>query len=169
MIQSRLQSSLQKSDWLPFFAEHDISYRTVDHLPELMTNYFPDSEIAKGIILKRTKCAAILKNVIGKEKSNMVRLIQCTSFSLLTNESTDIATDKAACVLVKYCNFDSQQIETKMLSLTNVFMFLVTRRSLPKEEPMQKICTRASGLFSKTVTLPFIQKMLSNLHPMDVT
>lgn len=42
-----------------FFAEHDISFRTVDHLPELMKNCFPDSEIAKGVVLKRTKCAAI--------------------------------------------------------------------------------------------------------------
>lgn len=51
----------------------------------------------------------------------MVRAIQCTPFSVLTDESTDISTDKAACVLVKYCNFESQKIETKIFSLTNVF------------------------------------------------
>lgn len=34
-----------------FMSEHNVSFLAADHLPELLKNCFPDSEIVKGLIL----------------------------------------------------------------------------------------------------------------------
>jgi len=36
--------------------EHNISFRTADHLCHVLKDCFPDSEIAKNLKMKRTKC-----------------------------------------------------------------------------------------------------------------
>ena len=50
-----MQQHLQKSNWRHFFAEHNITLNTTDHLIDLLKHAFPDSEILKNCYLKRTK------------------------------------------------------------------------------------------------------------------
>jgi len=52
-----------------FFAEHNISFLTSDHLIDLLKETFDDSETIQGLNMKRTKTTAIIKNVIGASKN----------------------------------------------------------------------------------------------------
>lgn len=45
--------------------EHHLSYNLMDHLFELFSRLFPDSEIAKNYGSRRTKCSAIVDNVLA--------------------------------------------------------------------------------------------------------
>lgn len=49
-----------------FLSEHNISFNTADHLTQILKKAFPDSDIAKKLILGRTKATKIVTNVIGK-------------------------------------------------------------------------------------------------------
>ena len=73
-----------------------------DHLSELLTEVFPDSEIAKNINVKRTKTTAIIKNAIGSsQKFILSEKSKKQKFSLMTDESTDIGTKKTSCVVAR--------------------------------------------------------------------
>ncbi|XP_011858405.1 PREDICTED: uncharacterized protein LOC105555964 [Vollenhovia emeryi] len=77
-----------------FLAEHNISFRAIDHLSELIKTCFPDSKIAKKMQLKRTKSTNIIKHVIGSsEKDILTEKLKKTPFSILTDESTDICNE----------------------------------------------------------------------------
>ncbi|KAF0749373.1 Dimer Tnp hAT domain-containing protein [Aphis craccivora] len=83
-----------------FISEHIIAFLAADHLPGLLQECFPDSEIAKGISTKRTKTTAIIKNVIGSSaKEELIESLKNNKFRVLTDESTDIGTVKT-CVTV---------------------------------------------------------------------
>ena len=49
-------------------AEHKISMRVMDHLVDLLPTMFPDSQIAKNMKMKRTKCQAIINNILGESE-----------------------------------------------------------------------------------------------------
>lgn len=86
-----------------FFAEHNVAIQTADHLIELCKKMFHDSQIVKRMTLDKTKCTAILTNVIAKTVQEEIALhLQNTPFSVLVDESTDKSNDKNFCVLVKY-------------------------------------------------------------------
>ncbi|KAE9522199.1 hypothetical protein AGLY_017459 [Aphis glycines] len=90
----KLKTQIQRAEIkiAAFISEHNIAFLAADHLPVLLQECFPDSEIAKGISTKRTKTTAIIKNVIGSSAKEDV----------LTDESTDIGTVKTSCVVIRY-------------------------------------------------------------------
>ena len=49
-----------------FLAEHNISFRVMDHLSPLISETFHDSAIARGFSCKRTKAAALTYNVLAQ-------------------------------------------------------------------------------------------------------
>lgn len=85
-----------------FFAEHNISFLTSDHLIDLLKETFDDSETIQGLNMKRTKTTAIIKNVIGaSQKIELANKLKVCKFSIMTDESTDIGTIKTSCVVVR--------------------------------------------------------------------
>ncbi|CAG5027267.1 unnamed protein product [Parnassius apollo] len=84
----------------------------MNHLADLLPKLFPDSQIAKDIRLKRTKVQAVINNCIGEtEKENLISDLKSQMFSILIDESTDIAVVKTVAVVVRnYVN--SAPIET---------------------------------------------------------
>ena len=55
-----------------FLIEHNLAFKTADHLTELLKSIFPDSKIAQQITLKRTKATVIATAVIGEtEKEDL--------------------------------------------------------------------------------------------------
>lgn len=85
-----------------FFAEHNISFITSDHLIDLLKKTFDDSETIQGLSMKRTKTTAIIKNVIGaSQKLELANKLKVSKFSIMTDESTDIGTVKTSCVVVR--------------------------------------------------------------------
>ncbi|CAG5035893.1 unnamed protein product [Parnassius apollo] len=86
-----------------FMAEHKISMRVMDHLVDLLPTMFPDSQIAKNMKMKRTKCQAIINNILGEsEKQDLCADLKEQKFSLMIDESTDIGAVKTMCVVVRY-------------------------------------------------------------------
>ncbi|CAH0552720.1 unnamed protein product [Brassicogethes aeneus] len=98
-----------------FFAEHNISFRVMDHLTPLLQKMFPDSKIAIKLALKRTKTKNIITNVIGDSyKDNLTNILKQRKFSVLIDESTDIAVTKTACIVVKYFDPNENRVCTSL-------------------------------------------------------
>lgn len=105
-----------------FLVEHNLSFRNMDHLTDLLKETFPDSKIAQQISLKRTKATAIACSVIGaSEKDALAHHLRQNKFSVICDESTDISTQKSSCVVVRYYDTQKQEISSKFWSLTKVF------------------------------------------------
>lgn len=101
-----------------FIAEHNLSFLTMDHLCPLLTKNFPDSQIAQDLAVRRTKCKAIITNVIGaSHKSSLANLLKQIKFSVLVDESTDIGVNKSACIVIRYFNAISGKIESHLWEL----------------------------------------------------
>ena len=73
-----------------FLNEHNIPHSAIEHLVPVVQAVCPDSDIAKNFKCGRTKCTAIVKNVLGGEvKDNIYELLRNNPFSLIADESTD--------------------------------------------------------------------------------
>lgn len=94
-----------------FVAEHNISFLAMDHLTEVLKSCFPDSKIAADLAIKRGKCTATVKNVIGEsQKEYLENILKHQKFSVLADESTDISTTKTICILVRYYDKDCKKM-----------------------------------------------------------
>lgn len=105
-----------------FLVEHNLAFKTVDHLTEMLKEIFPDSKIAQQISLKRTKATAIATAVIGEtEKEELASKLRKNKFSVISDESTDVSTQKSSCVVVRLYDDKSKQIVSKFWELSKIF------------------------------------------------
>ncbi|EFA12574.1 hypothetical protein TcasGA2_TC004203 [Tribolium castaneum] len=89
------------------------SIRSIDHLSEVIKTIFPENKIAERIKLHLTKCSMIIKHVIEKTlRSEIVKRIGNSYYSLIINESTDVSTIKYMCLCVRYFDVDAKKIAT---------------------------------------------------------
>lgn len=103
-------------------AEHNISFSLMDHLCPLLKCIFKDSNVAKNLSLKRTKANAIVTNVIGKtHKTDLQKQLTKYKFSCLVDESTDIASSKTICIVVRFFNEEKLKLTTVLWDLLPVF------------------------------------------------
>lgn len=58
-----------------FIAEHNLPYRTMDHLCLFMKNVLRDSKIAHNIYAGRTKTRTVIVNVIGETHKKELTVI----------------------------------------------------------------------------------------------
>ncbi|KAL0830023.1 hypothetical protein ABMA28_003481 [Loxostege sticticalis] len=101
-----------------FVAEHNISFLAMDHLSDLLKSCFPDSKIAADLAMKRDKCTATVKNVIGEsQKEYLENILRHQKFSVLADESTDIASCKTICIVVRYFDKNYKKIMTCLWQL----------------------------------------------------
>ena len=105
-----------------FFAEHNISLNSADHLIDLLKNSLPDSEILKNTYLKRTKTKQIIDKIASYEKSNVIEKLKNNQFSLIIDETTDIGTTKCCGIISKYFDKEINKIETRLLGIENIFL-----------------------------------------------
>lgn len=102
-----------------FFVEHNISYRAMDHLSNLLKSKITDSKLVKNINIARTKTRGIITNVIGAtHKEELAKKIKNTKFSILSDESTDIAAIKQMCIVVRF--FDGKNIASYFWELVAI-------------------------------------------------
>ncbi|XP_036142243.1 uncharacterized protein LOC118645406 [Monomorium pharaonis] len=86
-----------------FVLEHNISFNAVDHLINIVRNLPSDSDFLKDMSCNRTKCIALVKNVLGKESlQNQVIMMKEKHFSIIIDESTDVASIKSLAICVRY-------------------------------------------------------------------
>lgn len=120
---TELQVLIKKAEILifAFLAEHNIPLRVVDHLQSVLKSSFVDSKIAEGLQLKRTKTTAILKNILGEtEKNNLADKLKSSKFSILIDESTDIAAVKTMAIVVRFYDEDLGSVCSKIWELVQV-------------------------------------------------
>ena len=67
-----------------FVAEHNIPFNVSDHLTDLIKSIPPDGEVIKKISCDRTKCSAIVSNVLGLQaKQDLIENIRNNFFSII--------------------------------------------------------------------------------------
>lgn len=104
-----------------FIAEHNLPFLLADHFTELCRKMFPDSEIAQGLHMKRTKCSEMVKQFGNNIHDDVVSQLRNNPFSMVIDESTDVSTTKCLSVLVKYFDSNEEMIKTRLLDLLNVY------------------------------------------------
>lgn len=85
-----------------FIAEHNLPFLIADHLTDLCKTIFPDSAIAQGLHMKRTKCTDIVTKVGGVISEDLVSDLRQHKFSLIIDESTDVSATKCLTLIVKF-------------------------------------------------------------------
>ncbi|XP_045104381.1 uncharacterized protein LOC123499914 [Portunus trituberculatus] len=103
-----------------FIAEH-CSLRVVDHLSELCKVRFADSKGCKDFKLKRTKCSAIVCNVLAPHfSSDLKDDIGDQKFSLLIDESNDITVTKLLGIAIRFYSRSKKKIVVTFLDLVEL-------------------------------------------------
>ncbi|KAL4708244.1 hypothetical protein ACJJTC_013813 [Scirpophaga incertulas] len=115
-----LESEVKKAEMkiAACLIEHNVPYRIMDHLSEIINQSFHDSEIAKKFSCKRTKSAAVAYNAIGEQfEKKMLEDLHSSSkfFSIIIDESTDISTTKVLAIAIKYYSDASSCVKTVIL------------------------------------------------------
>ncbi|CAH1968566.1 unnamed protein product [Acanthoscelides obtectus] len=84
-------------------SEHNLPIKLCDHLIPLLKDIFPDSKIAQGMQMGRTKATGVIKHVLAKSHfEELIDELKAKKFSILVDESTDIGVVKNICVCVRY-------------------------------------------------------------------
>jgi len=105
-----------------FLAEHNISFLSIDHLEPLLKDIFPDSKICQQMKLKRTKATNIIKNVFAPtEKDLLTKKLNSIKFSVMIDESTDIACTSTMCIVVRFFDINLGKISTQFWDLLPVY------------------------------------------------
>lgn len=108
--------------------EHNHSAVSVEHLVKFFKSSYellnPSSNVLKNFTCGRTKCTAIIQNVIGKEgEGRILKKIRENDFSLLIDESTDITSAKHLALIVRTLNthgVSSFEVNDEFLTLLPV-------------------------------------------------
>ncbi|KAH9382482.1 hypothetical protein HPB48_000139 [Haemaphysalis longicornis] len=91
---------------------------TADHLCQLYKKSFPDSEAARAYRMRRSKCASVIKNVLGLHfKAHLVQDIGDSYYSLIIDESTDIGATKFLAISIICHSVTKSRIMATFLTL----------------------------------------------------
>lgn len=81
----------------------------------------PDSEIAASIKCKRTKATGIVKHVLGDYfHQSLAATLQKTKFSVIIDETTDVAAVKEMCIITRYFDDDTNKVNSNFFGLIEV-------------------------------------------------
>ncbi|XP_076043834.1 uncharacterized protein LOC143026929 isoform X2 [Oratosquilla oratoria] len=61
---------------MAFIAEHNLSFSIIDHMVELMKVMLPDSAIAQGIHMHKTKCTETMKSLANVITEDLVKKLR---------------------------------------------------------------------------------------------
>lgn len=142
-----------------FTAEHNLPIAVMDHLSDLVKEAFPDSEIAKKFKSKRTKTRCIIKNILAKEfKTQLITTLQRQKFSIIIDETTDIASKKQLALVVRY--FCDKQLSVKsqffgLIELTQSDATTITTRIISTLDKHSIPLSNVIGYASDTTNVMF--------------
>ena len=104
-----------------FVAEHNIPFQAIDHLTEVMRSAFPDSKIASEFTCKHTKVRSPVKNVLAKRfRADLVGKLKSTLFSIIIDETTDIATQKQLAIVVRFFCEQENKVKSQFFKIVEV-------------------------------------------------
>lgn len=105
-----------------YLSEHNVAFLGTNHLTHLVKEIFYDHPVAQELKLKRSKATKVTVNVIGASHKDVIaQKLQTRKFSVLTDESTDIATIKTSCVVVRFYDGDMKKVVSKFWDLSRVY------------------------------------------------
>lgn len=91
---------------------------SADHLAPLLASTFPESNVAVGVTLGRTKCTALVSKVLGHTfREMLLEDIGEQPYSLIIDESTDISCEKEMGVVVRFFSMKADDFQTRFLGL----------------------------------------------------
>ncbi|XP_067625875.1 E3 SUMO-protein ligase KIAA1586-like [Eurosta solidaginis] len=97
------------------------SIRSVDHLTMMQKSTFLDRSIASNLQLGRTKCSALITNVLSPYfTKNLLEDIGSAQFSLIIDESTDSATNKQLGIVIRYYSASTKRFINTFLRLVEL-------------------------------------------------
>ncbi|CAG9790388.1 unnamed protein product [Diatraea saccharalis] len=128
---SSLEDEVKKAElnMCALLAEHNLPFRIMDHMSEIINKCFSDPEVAKAYSCKRTKAAVLTYNVLKPEleKEMHADLRSCQNistgspmFSLIIDESTDVSSTKMLAIVTKYFSEKSSTLKTKFLATVDL-------------------------------------------------
>ncbi|XP_076044864.1 uncharacterized protein LOC143027462 [Oratosquilla oratoria] len=107
---------------MAFIAEHNLSFSIIDPMVELVKVMFPDSAIAQGIHMHKTKCSeTMIKSLANAITEDLTKKLRIYKFSIIIDETTDVSCTKTCAVLVRYFDLTSHKINTCFFSLINLY------------------------------------------------
>ncbi|CAG5073487.1 Similar to ZNF862: Zinc finger protein 862 (Homo sapiens) [Cotesia congregata] len=93
----------------------------LDNLTELLKKIEPDSNVFSKMKLHRTKCAALIKNILSPcMLEDLVNDMKKSPYSLIMNECTDISTEKILCIMVRYFSFKKKELLTTFYGIVTI-------------------------------------------------
>lgn len=104
-----------------FLHEHNLPFLLMEHLPRLICSVCPDSHIAKNIPCSRTKATAITNECLAKEQLESLQRVFVNEdryYSVIIDETTDVATKKCLAIIVRF--FSEDKVRDKFLGLIQV-------------------------------------------------
>jgi hypothetical protein len=119
-------------------AANNLPFVLMDTLVPLLANIFPDSNIAKGLQMGRTKATAVVTQILGPEFSmELTNSIKepGSYFSLILDETTDTSSKKQCAITAIHCDTDIN-IKTSFLDMvepessTGESLFLCLKKSI---------------------------------------
>ncbi|XP_008178451.1 uncharacterized protein LOC103307857 [Acyrthosiphon pisum] len=104
-----------------FVVEHNIPINVSDHLVSLINSIQLQPKYLAKLTCDRTKCTAIINNVIATTGfEDLVNYLKTNKFSLLVDESTDISSVKILAMVVRTCqNFEVTDQFLTLLPVAN--------------------------------------------------
>lgn len=125
---SSLEEEVKKAElnFCAMIVEHNLPFRLMDHLSEVISKSFHDSEIAKQFSCKRTKAAAVTYNVLkpNLEAEMLADLKSCENIKTRTPMFSlviiDVTTTSTLAIVTKYYSEKDLQVKTKFLTLVDL-------------------------------------------------
>lgn len=119
-LTSKKLKRLKAEAWACMFVAEHGSLMSVNHLTEGCNVVFADSEAA-GIQLKRTKCSAVIRNVLCPFfREQLKNDIGEMPYSILFDETTDIETKKVLSAVVRYVDLKLQKVICTFLGMIEI-------------------------------------------------
>ncbi|XP_055618182.1 uncharacterized protein LOC129763296 [Toxorhynchites rutilus septentrionalis] len=95
-------------------ASRNKSASEVEEFAAIMRHICPDSDIAKGIKLGRTKVTSIITNVVGEGyHEELIAHLKTAKFSLIVDESTDISGKKSLVLITRTYFWEGDSLTIK--------------------------------------------------------
>ena len=104
-----------------FMVEHHLPFQIMDHLSNLVSDVFLDSDIAKKFQSKHTKNRYIVKHVIANQfRTVLLQTLRETLFSIIIEESMDVSSTKLLAIVVQYFCEREMRVKSDFMKLLKV-------------------------------------------------
>lgn len=108
-----------------FLIKKNLPIADIDDLIELMKTVDIDKSVQRQLACGRTKCSQIVKNVIGKYTlEQLIDVLRTSYFSLIIDESTDVAVKKQLVLCVRFFSPTIREIHDQFLACLEVNIIL---------------------------------------------